>query len=48
MNSHEKINSPFNNFMRTTSGKKIYFEDPKYGLLPPNKINQLTEAILPR
>ena len=35
--------SPFNNFMRTTGGKKIYYYDPKAGSLPPPKFNETTK-----
>jgi hypothetical protein len=35
----ESPHSPFNAFTRSTMGKKLYFNDPKAGPLPPPKVN---------
>ena len=34
--------SPFKNFNRTTTGRKIYHTEAKAGPLPPSKVNELT------
>jgi hypothetical protein len=34
--------SPYNNFQRATTGKKLYFNDEKTGPLPPSKVNDST------
>jgi hypothetical protein len=34
--------SPYSNFMRATTGKKLYFTDNKAGPLPLPKINETT------
>ena len=34
--------SPYNNFDRATTGKKLYFNDEKTGPLPPSKVNDTT------
>lgn len=34
--------SPFSNFVRSTAGKKLYFNDPKSGPLPPARIQDQT------
>jgi len=34
--------SPFSNFMRATTGKKLYHNESKAGPLPPSKVNDLT------
>ena len=34
--------SPFNNFMRATTGKKLYHNVSMAGPLPPSKVNDLT------
>ena len=35
--------SPFQNFVRSTTGKKLYYNDSKTGPLPPSKVTEATE-----
>ena len=35
--------SPFQNFVRATTGKKLYYNDKKSGPLPPSKVTEPTE-----
>lgn len=40
--SNQTGKSPFSNFVRSTAGKKLYFNDPKSGPLPPAKLQEQT------
>lgn len=44
----ERRNSPYGNFLRTTAGKKLYFETEKTGPVPPTRVHDATTLMKTR
>lgn len=44
----ERRHSPYGNFLRTTAGKKLYFENEKTGPAPPTRVNDATKLMKTR
>ena len=40
---NDRNNSPFNKFMRATTGKKLYFNSKAAGPLPPSRVTDNTK-----